>query len=142
MFKDTIAFNQPIGSWNVSNIKDMSSMFEGAIAFNQPIGSWNVSNVEQMRSMFKGANVFNQSLENWVISNARYTYDLFTDTALSTNNYDSMLIKWSTLNLNRCCFRLDAGNTQYSFKAKAAREKLIKEHNWKIIDGGMMTPIQ
>ena len=36
------AFNQPIGSWDVSNVTDMGSMFYAAEAFNQPIGDWDV----------------------------------------------------------------------------------------------------
>ena len=43
------AFNQPIGSWDVSKVTNMQNMFTGAKAFNQPIGNWDVSNVTNMR---------------------------------------------------------------------------------------------
>ena len=36
-----------IENWDVSNVKNMSFMFYQAEAFNQPIDSWNVSNVEK-----------------------------------------------------------------------------------------------
>jgi len=53
MFARASSFNQPLDSWNVNNVKDMSYMFNGAPSFNQPLDSWNVSNVTDMSSMFK-----------------------------------------------------------------------------------------
>jgi surface protein len=46
-------FNEPIGSWDVSNVIDVSYMFDGAKSFNQNIGSWDVSSVTDMGSMFR-----------------------------------------------------------------------------------------
>ncbi|MEL6274596.1 MAG: BspA family leucine-rich repeat surface protein, partial [Bacteroidota bacterium] len=68
MFSSTSAFNQNIGSWNVSNVMDMGGMFNGASSFNQNIGSWNVSNVTSMARMFQGASAFNQPLSSWNMS--------------------------------------------------------------------------
>jgi len=67
MFKSSTAFNQPIGSWDVSNVNRMDGMFEGANSFNQPIDSWDVSSVTDMRSMFNRAAVFNQSIGSWIV---------------------------------------------------------------------------
>jgi surface protein len=36
MFRNAAAFNQPIKSWDVSNVAGMQEMFSGATAFNQP----------------------------------------------------------------------------------------------------------
>ena len=55
MFYNTQAFNQNIGSWDVSNVTNMSYMFYDVIAFNQDIASWNVSSVEDMTDMFVGS---------------------------------------------------------------------------------------
>ena len=42
-------FNQPIGNWNVSNVKTMKEMFEGANDFNHDISNWDVSKVTNIK---------------------------------------------------------------------------------------------
>ena len=64
MFYNATNFNQPIGSWDTSNVINMSAMFASS-SFNQPIGQWNVSNVSRMSSMFYRATVFNQNISSW-----------------------------------------------------------------------------
>jgi surface protein len=53
-------FNERIGNWDVSNVRNMKSMFFLS-TFNQPIGNWNVSNVTIMDEMFRNS-PFNQNL--------------------------------------------------------------------------------
>jgi surface protein len=60
-----LAFNQPLGHWDVSHVVTMSGMFYGAVLFNQPLGQWDVSNVRDMSGMFQGATAFNQPLDRW-----------------------------------------------------------------------------
>jgi surface protein len=107
------SFNQPIGSWNVSNVTDMSSMFANASAFNQPIGSWNVSNVTNMASMFSGI-------------------------GLSTANYDSLLIGWSSISSNETPLKpnvvFSGGNSKYC-NGTSARSSIISTYGWTITDG-------
>jgi surface protein len=70
------SFKQSLGSWDVSNVTKMRSMFyEGeapngeAHSFNQDIGSWDVSNVTDMSYMFVRNSSFNQDIGSWDVSN-------------------------------------------------------------------------
>jgi surface protein len=70
------SFNQPIGSWNTSKVTDMGGMFSYTI-FNQPIVNWNTSNVTNMNSMFYSASYFNQPIGTWntsKVTNMNYMF--------------------------------------------------------------------
>jgi surface protein len=70
MFDDS-KFNRDISKWNVSNVTTMEDMFNCAQSFNQPIGDWDVSNVTDMNGMFSNAQSFNQPIGDWDISNVK-----------------------------------------------------------------------
>jgi surface protein len=116
MFSGANTFNQPIGSWNVSNVTDMYAMFDGANTFNQPIGSWNVSKVTSMTFMFSG------------------------NTSLSIANYDSLLIGWSTITSTETPLLQGVifvgGNAKFC-KGASARADIINTYGWTIKDGGL-----
>lgn len=98
---------------------------------------WNF-NVTNMRGMFKSNDVFDQDLGTWNVSSVEYMDDMFEGTALSTINYDSILISWSALDL-KSYVDFDAGGSQYSpGAAAAARQHLIDTYNWDITDGGII----
>lgn len=60
MFQSAEAFNQPLDSWDVSQVRVMNLMFYGANSFNQALDSWNVPQVIDMTSVFLLASAFNQ----------------------------------------------------------------------------------
>ena len=133
MFTWATAFNQPLDNWNTQNVIAMWQMFFRAESFNQPIGNWDTSNVINMQSMFAYALTFNQNLENWNFENVTNMTSMFFDSALSTSNYDKLLISWSEQNVND---NLDTVVNSNYCNGQDAREILINQNNWQIEDNG------
>ncbi len=135
MFRGT-PFNQPLESWDVSHVGSMKRMFHDATEFNQPLGAWDVSLVNDMAGMFQGASSFDQDVSSWNVSNVRDMSGMFEGSALSTKNYDALLISWSQQKV-RAAVECSAGDAQYSAgEAAEARQSLIDKHRWVITDGG------
>jgi len=64
--------------------------------------------------------------------------DMLSDTALSTINYDKILIAWSLLTV-QSYVSLGVTPTKYTSAALAARNILISDPNyWGITDGDMV----
>ena len=84
-----------IGTWNVSSVTNMTSMFYEATAFNQDISTWNVSSVTTMRNMFERATAFNQSLGKWTL-NASVGLDyMLYKCGMNCENYSKTLVGWA-----------------------------------------------
>ena len=58
MFRDAVQFNQPLNSWDTSNVKDMDSMFKGATEFNQSLDTWDTSKLKNKEEMFFGTKYY------------------------------------------------------------------------------------
>jgi hypothetical protein len=63
---------------------------------------------------------------------------MFANMALSTANYDALLIAWAQRDVPDG-IPFDAGNSKYSAgSAAAARQSLIDDDGWEIADGGQV----
>ena len=156
------SFNGDLSDWNVSSVTDMSYMFFGS-SFNGDLNGWNVSNVEDMSSMFQGrfdsssgdlieASAFNQDISGWDISGiieSELSYsmtDMFVGSSMSSENYDKLLIGWSTLDTEAGETQIPTGLTfgapdQYSCAGVAGREALTGTYSWTIT-GDELIPIK
>jgi surface protein len=141
MFVSASSFNQNIETWNVSSVTNMSYMFFNANAFNQPIDSWNVSNVTDMSGMFYHANAFKQPIGSWNVGKVSDMSDMFNNSGLSTANYDTTLIGWSTISPNetplRTTVNFNAGTSKYCNSASARNILTSAPNNWTITDSGL-----
>ncbi|MBC6410709.1 MAG: BspA family leucine-rich repeat surface protein [Ekhidna sp.] len=136
-------FNRDISDWDVSKVTNMEGMFYLS-PFTGDLSRWDVSSVTDMSYMFAGESAiatsfFNGDLGKWDISSVTDMEYMFTDnTSMSSENYDKLLIGWSTL---------DAGETRipsnitfhapnkYSCRGKAGRDVLTgATHSWTITD--------
>ncbi|MRX64046.1 BspA family leucine-rich repeat surface protein [Maribacter luteus] len=128
--------NNTMAQWDLSQTT-MSAlgMFAGATLFNQPIGDWDVSNIRYLDRMFENATSFNQNLENWDIGSVENMDAMFDGSGISLLNYDRMLNAWSSLPTLVNNVKLGAANTNYCNSA-GARQELIDSYGWEITDAG------
>ena len=54
LFADFEEFNQPLNTWDTSQVTDMELMFHAASSFKQPLDTWDVASVTSFDSMFAG----------------------------------------------------------------------------------------
>ena len=76
LFEDASSFNEDIGAWDTSGVKNVAYMFR-ASAFNQDIGGWAVHSITTMFAMFWQAAAFNQDLGGWTldsVTDMRYMF--------------------------------------------------------------------
>jgi hypothetical protein len=77
--ESTMQYGFPIGNWDVSQIRDLSSLFStvrnpAMVTFNADLSNWDVASATDTSSMFEGAISFTDSsngLANWNTANVR-----------------------------------------------------------------------
>ena len=84
-------FNEDIGSWDVSNVVDMSFMFYSAKSFNQDISRWDVSSVANMRGQFFCAQSFNKNIGPWNVSSVTNMNRMF----LKADSFNQDIGSWN-----------------------------------------------
>jgi len=95
--------------------------------------------------MFFSAGAFNQDLGNWDISSVTNMADFLKYGKLSRENYDKLLVGWSTLDAGETKIpinlrNVDFGSSKYSNAPTvltARNTELISSKGWTITDGGM-----
>jgi surface protein len=107
MFRSAANFNQPIGSWNVSTVTNMSSMFQSATNFNQNIGSWNTAAVTNMSSMFRFAGAFNQPVGSWNTAAVTNMSSMFNN----ATNFNQDLGSWNTILVDNMSFMFQSATS-------------------------------
>ena len=112
----------------------MDAMFEES-PFNQDIGSWDVSKVRNMGYMFSES-WFNQDIGGWDVSNVKSMWDMFYHARLSTINYDKLLNSWSQLSLHQNVV-FGARGIHYSKASESSRASIISNFGWDINDAGL-----
>ncbi len=145
MFAGTSNFEDlqnTIGQWDTGNIENMNTMFFNS-SFNEDIGDWDVSKVKDFDGMFYQNNAFNQDLSTWDISEATTMRTFIANTRFSLENYDKTLIGWATLDTGETRIPRDVvlsvDFTRYC-DAFLERNQLLTTYNWRISDRGLGCP--
>ena len=103
------------------------------------VSNWDTGLVEDMSSMFRLSAIMNVDVSGFDISSCTNMDDMFAGAALSTVNYDLLLVAWEA-QVEKTGVPFDAGTgTQYSAGAPTtARGVLTGTSTWTIVDGGQL----
>ena len=85
--------------------------------------------------MFNNAFNFDQDLSAWTITAATNVSAMFNTAKLSPTNYDAILNAWSVQAVHTG-LAFDAGYSQYTSAASAARSTLTSSKTWTITEWG------
>ncbi|MBC6426038.1 MAG: BspA family leucine-rich repeat surface protein, partial [Ekhidna sp.] len=143
---NNLTMAEEAGVPDLSDVTDMFGMFRGTSSFNGDLSKWDVSNVTNMEGMFVQSS-FSGDLSEWDVSNVKkMNFMFFDNSAMSSENYDKLLIGWSTLDKSADETKIPSGITfgapaKYSCRGKAGRDVLTGTYSWKIT-GDELIPIR
>ena len=113
LFENT-NFNGDISNWNVSNVKNMNSIFASCKKFNSDISSWDVSNVTNMSYMFFWCELFNQDISSWDVSNVNDMNNMF----YHCKSFNQDISSWDVSNVKINNFIFDNCPIEEKYKPK------------------------
>lgn len=128
-----------------ATVTNLGSAFERAALFNQDLSVWDVSAVTNMGRMFRAASAFEGSgLTAWDIRGLVHLGSgtgldqMLSDTSLTRENYDALLIAWRQLPVVPGDLVLGPVPTQYTKgPASIARQALIDNFGWSFSDSSL-----
>jgi len=137
MFESCTNFKQSVSNFNTTKVTLMTSMFYLCTNFNQSVSNFNTTKVTSMENMFWLCSTFNQDVSGFDVQLVTTMAQMFLNAnALSTANYDALLISWAAQTV-KPDVAFHAGDATYSAGAAAtARAHLVNTHLWTILDGG------
>ena len=102
LFGNCRAFNQNIGSWDVSATSGGATVFLSAFDFNKDIGDWQTQNWGSISNMFNGATDYNNDgvggvglgIDKWDLSRCTNTFQVFQN----AEAFDQYLGSWDVSN--------------------------------------------
>ena len=84
-------FSEDISRWDVTNVRNMESMFEGCEKYNGNLSSWNVARVKNFKNMFTDAKNFSgHTIGRWDVSQST----TFEGTFKRALNFEGDLGNW------------------------------------------------
>jgi hypothetical protein len=113
----------PIGTWDVSQVTDMSNLFSGLHYFNEPLKNWDVSSVRNMECMFKNAKSFNQRIDKWQVNNVTNMKEMFC----GASSFNQNINYWNIRNVK---------NMDYMFSGAISFNQPLGF--WNVIDVSSM----
>jgi len=137
IFRSASSIVSGVGNFDLSSVTSLLFGFYSASNFNEDLSNWDVSNVTNFNYCFERTRI-DQSFAQWDMTSATSAVRMFRGRTLSVPNYDATLIGWAAQSLNNLV-SIDFGNSQYSGSNATvvdARNTLIENYNWTIVDGG------
>lgn len=139
MFQDNHVCTPNVTNWNVSNVTTFSQIFERAYAAQPDVSLWDTGKGFGFDELFFNATLANPDCSDWNVSSMTTAINMFTGSALSTANYDALLIAWAAQTVQPDV-PLGVGTIQYSAGAAATARAVLTDppNNWIITDGGQV----